>query len=271
MSTYEEIKVNWEGPFSHEDIINDNIGDNYYVGGQDIGLYQIYGNHLIYGNDVLLYVGMTTDSFMSRLKNRRVITDNNDIENMQIYLGKVFSDKEGINRDVEALKIKKAEALIINVLKPAQNTKYISSVGDAKINSNDDFIIFNFGNYKSLLPELSTQRWWNDEGQNFKIVDEVASKLNKTIYDKDDWYGFVCDENQNIFFGVEYNIWNRDQKPLIIGLDKELLALDILETDFLYIGDDESYYYIEVCENLMEENVMEKCISKINKVMSLVS
>ena len=34
---------------------------------EDVGLYQVYGFHPVYGPDVLLYIGQTTESFGKRL------------------------------------------------------------------------------------------------------------------------------------------------------------------------------------------------------------
>lgn len=45
------IQILWDGPYSITDLVklkNEEI---------DYGIYQIYGNHPVYGNDVLLYIG----------------------------------------------------------------------------------------------------------------------------------------------------------------------------------------------------------------------
>ncbi|MDX2370715.1 MAG: hypothetical protein QNK36_20320 [Colwellia sp.] len=270
MNNHEEIKINWEGPFTHEDIINNDINHNYLAKGTDIGLYQVYGNHIIYGSNVLLYVGLTTDSFKSRLKNREIITGNNDVENVKIYLGKIFSDKETISKTTEESKIRKAEALIINVLKPACNSQYIGSVRSKAINNDDDFTVLNFGNYKSILPEISTKRWWNDENINYDIVNSVAQMMNKEITNADDWYGFVCDNDELTFFGIEYDIWDKHQSPLIIGTSKEAIKKGRLKKEFNLIGEDKYYHYINVCDDLSNPETIDICIHQINKIQKLL-
>ncbi len=68
-----EIDIWWEGPFDQDEIIDNDIDKNFYDNTADkIGLYQIYGTHPLYGNDVLLYIGRTKGKkgFLDRLKNR---------------------------------------------------------------------------------------------------------------------------------------------------------------------------------------------------------
>lgn len=61
MDRYENI-IEWEGPFSAQTIINDftDAGNHPYYEGNDYGLYQIYGRHILYGSDALLYIGKAT-------------------------------------------------------------------------------------------------------------------------------------------------------------------------------------------------------------------
>jgi hypothetical protein len=44
------VRVDWKGPFSPDTVINDTEGS---------GLYQVYGDHIIFGSNALLYIGMT--------------------------------------------------------------------------------------------------------------------------------------------------------------------------------------------------------------------
>ena len=52
------VRVKWEGPLSL-DVVKE-------LDDEDCGLYQIYGRHIIFGEDSLLYVGMTTWAFERR-------------------------------------------------------------------------------------------------------------------------------------------------------------------------------------------------------------
>ena len=97
----EIIKVFWYGPFTQDDIIENNIDKDEEVKSTDIGLYQVYGSHPLYGDGVLVYIGRTFNSFKKRLKNRWVIESGTDTNNVKIYLGKIFSDNNIIDKKEE--------------------------------------------------------------------------------------------------------------------------------------------------------------------------
>ena len=57
-----EVRVEWEGPYPIKQVygmcaLNDGPG-----------LYQIYGRHVIYGSECLLYIGRTEDTFGKRVR-----------------------------------------------------------------------------------------------------------------------------------------------------------------------------------------------------------
>lgn len=56
-----QISIMWEGPISVKKAKNLDKDS-------DIGLYQLYGRHPIFGRDSLLYIGHTFDSFAQRSK-----------------------------------------------------------------------------------------------------------------------------------------------------------------------------------------------------------
>ena len=57
------IHVQWDGPFSLEQVSELNNEDH------DYGVYQVYGSHPIYGSDVLLYIGKASQqTFATRLR-----------------------------------------------------------------------------------------------------------------------------------------------------------------------------------------------------------
>ncbi len=56
------VRVEWQGTFSIEEVLILNDEND------DYGLYQIYGCHVIFGSDSLLYIGMARDqTFGQRL------------------------------------------------------------------------------------------------------------------------------------------------------------------------------------------------------------
>ena len=55
------IKVQWDGPFTYEEV-------KQFNGKKDYGIYIAFGNHRIYGMDSLLYVGKAFDqTFLMRI------------------------------------------------------------------------------------------------------------------------------------------------------------------------------------------------------------
>jgi hypothetical protein len=146
----EIININWEGPFSIDDILNNKIDSKKFaVKSDDIGLYQIYGSHPLYGSDILVYIGRTQNKngFKSRLKGRWVIENGTDANNVQIYLGTIFSDSKKYNNKELNYCIEKAEILMINALKPAFNSSNIQSAKDFE----QDYIVYNHGSYRSYI------------------------------------------------------------------------------------------------------------------------
>jgi len=265
----EEINIWWEGYFSHKKIIKDKIDSSLYSNkATDIGLYAVYGNHILYGTDVLLYIGITTEQdFKTRLKDRWIINENSDIKNLKIYLGRIYDPNKEIIKKVEKECIKKAEALLVNVLKPAFNSSYINSVNFEKINQKKDFVVFNHNSYKSLPAEISTSRWWSFEHLNFKLTKQISEKLNIQLRDDNNFYGFDLETNDNIFVGVDYDYWDKENIPLVIGIFKKSSPnIKKLMEEFNDIGEDKEYYYITAHKDLKSDKALNEIINKISKI-----
>jgi len=86
-----EITVTWSGPYRREEVIAQFIDEgappNY--DGEDYGLYQIYGRHILSGADTLLYVGKATEQTFSRRfrQHNEWLTREEEIS---IYLGRLY-------------------------------------------------------------------------------------------------------------------------------------------------------------------------------------
>ena len=107
------VRVEWKGPLSLDEVKELDDDD------EDCGLYQIYGRHIIFGDDSLLYVGMTTWAF-----ERRFFSGDDphiswlvEEEGVSVYVGRIveedyehdpplWSDWENVLKDAEALTIK---------------------------------------------------------------------------------------------------------------------------------------------------------------------
>jgi hypothetical protein len=266
----EKIKIWWEGPFGIDEILEGKIDTKYENTVSSIGLYQIYGHHPLYGNDVLLYIGRTKNKngFKSRLKNRLEIEGGNDAENIRIYLGCIFSDEVKINIQEEMKKIEKAEVLLINSLKPALNSANVKGVGNQY--SKDKFIVFNEGNYRDLYPIVSSEYFWG-KYKNYIVLQELAKYYKKAIDESSDdeefWEGvWIVDDK--IWVGIDYSIWNTEGMPLIIeildenkSLEEKLKEID--DATVQHIDDGAINYTLPAIENL--NDLMEEIVHKIDE------
>ena len=106
------VRIKWEGPLSFDEVKALDDED------EDSGLYQIYGHHIIFGDDSLLYIGMTTLTFRRRFFGGREphIEWLVEEQGVSVYVGRIveedyeydppyWSDWENVLKDAEALTI----------------------------------------------------------------------------------------------------------------------------------------------------------------------
>ena len=74
------VRIEWEGPFSIEEVLE--LDDR----NKDYGLYQIYGHHIVYGKDSLLYIGQPGNTFSQRFNEHLVWLE--EEEGVFIYVGR---------------------------------------------------------------------------------------------------------------------------------------------------------------------------------------
>jgi len=109
------------------------------------GLYQIYGIHIAYGPDKLLYLGKA-DNINKRLREHdHWICKEQDI----IYRYAEIKESE---KDYLA----DLESLLIFTHSPFYNT---SSMSDFHKAHEEDIIIYNIGERGTLVPEISSKYW----------------------------------------------------------------------------------------------------------------
>ena len=112
------------------------------------GLYAIYGPHRLYGKDVLLYIGETSD-FRSRLKKHHASwlhwCDSRDVRI-------AFAEHSGPDR-------KDIEELLIAAHLPACNGSSLNAL--MRPDKFKDLHVLNLGYALDLLPELSGAYWCN--------------------------------------------------------------------------------------------------------------
>ena len=90
-----EIRIEWEGPLKLREVIEkkSDAGKHPDWDGDDYGLYQIYGRHILYGTNTLLYVGLATEqTFSQRLleHSREWLESDQDDRDREIYLGRIY-------------------------------------------------------------------------------------------------------------------------------------------------------------------------------------
>jgi len=217
------ITLKWRGPFRFNK--NEKLQNKYDETSEEhkklftkTGLYQIYGYHPVYGQNVLLYIGITTkQDFEKRLSNRWWITDNQDIDNIEVYLGEPIGVIDKLDGKEKDKIIKNAESLLIYTHAPARNSSNINSVNYEELL---DIKIQNIGSFKSLLPEVSGE-YWLDDLENYKLVDNLTKGTSyKVDYTKDGLYGFYL-ENLNVWIGVEPYIWDEYGIPFVVAFDSK--------------------------------------------------
>lgn len=149
----------------------DKFVKNHYISSSDYGIYQVYGNHPIYGNDVLLYIGKAQDqTFGTRLEQHWDFSVNFFSNLSRIHLGRL-TEKDDWNKRTLEMNIDRIEKLLILANCPAFNANGIK--GTLNTEEIDFFQVLNWGDYGSILPESSSVKYSNifwDDNKNLKRV-----------------------------------------------------------------------------------------------------
>ena len=137
------VKIIWDKPTDVESTFSLNDEED------DHGLYQIYGNHIVFGEGSLLHIGMTTEQTFGTLFRQHYEEWIKDEEHdVSIQVGRLNED------DYEhdppewtdwCQLVKDTEALLINWHTPPYNSQHISDYTGQPLN------VQNFGERGSLL------------------------------------------------------------------------------------------------------------------------
>lgn len=160
----ENINIYWDEFCELEELTKKVKGNNEDT---DYGVYQIYGSHPIYGNDVLLYIGKAIQqTFATRINQEKHWWYNKDSSNVKIYLGRLIGNRPLDTAQWDEM-ISKAEEILIYSHKPAHNSSNINSVNEKRLSNTH---VLNWGNYRSLLAEVSSMRLFDEtkeDNENF--------------------------------------------------------------------------------------------------------
>ena len=90
------IGINWEGPLNIGEVIR---GKNNDV--SDYGVYQIYGHHILYKDNALLYIGIAAkETFSYRFREHKInLLKDDDQGKIKIYLGMLRDSSEYVSKD----------------------------------------------------------------------------------------------------------------------------------------------------------------------------
>lgn len=142
------VHIEWEGPYSFVEITN-------YDNANDIGIYQVYGNHILYGKNVLLYIGSTVkQTFFQRISQEGWDIGDN-ISQYKFRLGRLKKDSSRKHSKIED-DIKLIEKLLIYAIRPALNTSNTISIDDDKLKK---ILVLNWKEIGDLPAEISGLKW----------------------------------------------------------------------------------------------------------------
>jgi hypothetical protein len=166
-SSIECVHLEWDGPKTWKE--KDKLKS-----ATDYGIYQIYGCHPVHGADCLLYIGKACNQpFAVRLKQEVDWMFDADFGRLSIYVGRC-SGWNGTPSDlVWTRQIDLSEKLLILAHRPGWNAQ--KNI-DRKSKELSRLHIFNWGCYRSLLPEVSGLRYttvFDDEEEYRKFKSKM--------------------------------------------------------------------------------------------------
>jgi hypothetical protein len=144
--------IHWEGPFTLEEARKEKGRNRGFV------LYQLSGQHHLYGSNVLLYIGQTNHGIKTRLgQHDEWIAD--EYDEMRVRLGSIaefsswgFFEKSKKPFPSPDMKItERIEKLLIFACQPAYNVANKSDAKKAK-----KIRVFNTGHSGPIFPEISS-------------------------------------------------------------------------------------------------------------------
>ncbi len=145
------IHIQWDGPYNLDRVKS--LRDDF----TDYGVYSVYGTHPVYGSNVLLYIGMANQqTFGVRLAQETGWQFNQDAARLEVHVGRLYGYEGTPSNEQWAEQIRLAEKLLILAHWPAANSSGLNVQLKQDVY---DLHIFNWGNHRNLLPEVSGARY----------------------------------------------------------------------------------------------------------------
>jgi hypothetical protein len=131
------IHLKWEQHPWNDDVFTKFYEKDHY------GIYQVYGDHPVYGEDCLLYIGRTNrQSYSVRLKQHNDFFASN-IQRLTRFYISFFLATEDCAYEKWGELIDQVEQLLINAHSPAYNAMSLKGLVEEP---NENIIIMNWGN-----------------------------------------------------------------------------------------------------------------------------
>ncbi len=128
-------------------------------------MYQIYGNHPVYGTNSLLYIGKANkELFSQRLKERWDFKET-VLTSTWLHIGMLY-ESEDCKYENWGEMIDIAEKILIKAHAPSYNASDVKGL----LYKFDKTIVMNWGEYGALLPEVSSMRTSYDYWDNVNAI-----------------------------------------------------------------------------------------------------
>lgn len=147
-SPYRSLHFEWTGPFYLEELT---AFDQFPL---DTGLFQIYGAHPVYGDNVLLEVGAAVEQSICQTIAEKAWNRHPNAQTIHFFVGRQVV--EGPEEPDAFEWIKRAAELCILAHVPAYNQ--LSEVTTERSILRQIHIL-NWGDFRSLMPEFTGRRW----------------------------------------------------------------------------------------------------------------
>ena len=146
------IFIDWDGPYALDEI--EELEDPRI----DYGLYQVYGSHPLYGEEVLLYLGATGErTFGTRLTEEQSYWEvEEDFQPLAIYVGRLMGPVTPTNGVWEE-EMELAHRLLVFAHSPVFNAREVAAAPDDDLKN---VHVVNWGRYLDLAPEVSGNRYF---------------------------------------------------------------------------------------------------------------